>query len=109
MVQLVKPDATELNDLVRRILRVVRPLKVVLFGSAARGEMGPDSDLDVLVIVPNGADTRMITRRIYRALIGFGEAADVIVATEDEIARYGGNFSLVYYPALKEGREIYAA
>jgi len=50
----------------------------------------------------------VITRRIYRALIGFGEAADVIVATEDEIARYGGTYGLVYYPALREGKEIYA-
>jgi predicted nucleotidyltransferase len=105
----MKPAVAELDDLVQRILRVVRPLRVVLFGSAGRGEMRADSDLDVLVIVPSNADTRMITRRIYRALIGFSQAADVIVATEDEIARYGGNFSLVYYPALRDGREIYAA
>jgi uncharacterized protein len=103
------PDVIELNDLIGRIRRVVKPVKVVLFGSAARGEMGPNSDLDVLVVVRNRVDTRATTRGIYRALIGFGQAVDVIVATEDEIDRYGSDYSLVYYPALREGKEIYAA
>lgn len=105
----MQPDPNQLNELVKRIRHVVQPVRVLLFGSAARGEMGPDSDLDVLVIVPEGVDGRSATRRIYRELIGFEAAADVIVATQDEIDCYRDNFSLVYYPALREGREIYAA
>jgi len=105
----MRAEVAELDELVQRIRGVIQPVKVILFGSAARGEMGPDSDIDVLVIVPDAADTQMITRRIYRALIGFSQGADVIIATEGDIARYGGNYSLVYYPAPREGREIHAA
>lgn len=105
----MEPDRAELNELVERILRVVEPVRVMLFGSAARGEMGQASDLDVLVIVRNGTDTRAMTRRVYRELIGFKAAADVVVATEEEIALYGDSHSLVYYSALREGKEIYAA
>jgi predicted nucleotidyltransferase len=104
----MQPDREQLDDLLRRICGVVQPVRVILFGSAARGEMGPDSDLDVLVVVSDNVDKRSVTQRIYRELIGFGAAADVIVATEGDIDRYGSNFSLVYYPALRDGREIYA-
>lgn len=105
----MQPNSRQLDELLRRIRSAVQPRRVLLFGSAARGEMGPNSDLDVLVIVPEGVDGRSATRRIYRELIGFEAAADVIVATEAEIEQYGSNFSLVYYPALRDGREIYAA
>jgi predicted nucleotidyltransferase len=105
----MEPDRAELNELVERIRRVVDPVRVILFGSAARGEMGQASDLDVLVIVRNGTDTRAVTRRVYRELIGSKAAADVVVATEEEIDLYGDNYSLVYYRALREGKEICAA
>ena len=105
----MQPEAELLNELIERIRRVVEPVRVVLFGSAARGEMRPASDLDVLVVVHDDVDCRDITRRIYRSLIGFSVAADVIVATEEDIRRYGDSYSLVYYPALREGRELYAA
>jgi predicted nucleotidyltransferase len=45
-----KPDPAIVADIVRRIVRAAKPERIVLFGSAARSEMGPDSDYDVLVI-----------------------------------------------------------
>lgn len=105
----MQPDPRQLDELIRRIRRVTEPTRVILFGSAARGEMTPDSDLDVLVVVNSDADVSSIDGRIYRELIGFGIAADVIVATEADLARFGDNYSLVYYPALREGKELYAA
>jgi len=105
----VEPDTALLSDLLQRILRVTKPLKVILFGSAGRGEMGSESDLDLLIVVRNGLDARRTSRSIYRNLIGFGAAVDVVVATQRDIELYGDNFSLVYYRALREGREIYAA
>jgi predicted nucleotidyltransferase len=104
-----KIDPALLDELVRRIREVVEPVRIILFGSAARGETGPDSDLDVLVVVPEGHRRRDIAGDIYMNLIGFGHAVDVVVATEEDLRRYGDNFSLVYYPALREGRDIYAA
>ena len=45
-----KPDPVILADIVKRVVRAAKPEKIVLFGAAARGEMGPDSDYDLLVI-----------------------------------------------------------
>lgn len=44
-----------LDELVKRTVEAVRPLRIILFGSAARGEMGPDSDIDLLVVMPEGS------------------------------------------------------
>ena len=105
----MQPDTSILNDLVQRILKVTNPSRVLLFGSAARGNMRADSDLDVLVIVSSGCNRREIARKIYRNLIGFSYAVDIIVATEDDLQHYGDKAGLVYYPALREGKELYAA
>ena len=105
----LRPDPKVLEELVQRIRAVVHPTRIILFGSAAREEMGPDSDLDVLVVVPEGIHRRHTAQRIYRQLIGFPLAVDVVVATDSDLQRHHNNFSLVYYPALREGREIYAA
>ena len=103
------PDPKILDDLVQRIVGVAHPRQIILFGSAARGDMGPHSDIDVLVVVSDGTHCRYTAQRIYQYLIGLGVAVDVIVATASDLQQYGNNFSLVYYPALREGRAIYAA
>ena len=103
------PDPKIIDDLVRRIVEVVHPRRIILFGSAARGDMRRDSDIDILVVVPDGAHRRQTAQTIYRHLIGLRAAVDVVVATESDLHQYGDNFSLVYYPALREGRAIYAA
>jgi predicted nucleotidyltransferase len=101
-------DAKILDDLVRRILEGVQPQRIILFGSAARGDMRPDSNIDILVVVPDGTPRSQTAQTIYRRLIGLHAAVDVVVATENDLQQYGDNFSLVYYPALREGRAIYA-
>ena len=98
-----------LDSLVQRIAEAVQPTRIILFGSAARGQMGPDSDLDILVVMPDGAHRRRTAQTIYRCLTGLGVAKDVIVATETDIRDHVDNPSLVLYPALREGRVIYAA
>lgn len=103
------PDPRIIDNLVRRIVEVVHPLRIILFGSAARGDMGPYSDIDILVVIPDHIPRRQTARQIYQNLIGFGLGTDIVVATERDLQQYGNNFSLVYYPALREGREIYAA
>jgi predicted nucleotidyltransferase len=104
----MQPDPKVLEDLVRRIVEIVQPLRIILFGSAARSEMKPDSDLDVLVVVPEGTHRRHTAQRIHRHMIGFPLAVDIVIATESDLRTLGENFSLVYYPALREGKEIYA-
>ena len=103
------PDPKMIDELVRRIVEVAHPLRIILFGSAARGAMGSHSDLDVLVVMPDGIHRRKTAQEIYRRLWGFGFAKDIVVVTESDLRKYGDNFSLIYYPALREGREIYVA
>lgn len=98
-----------LDDLVRRVVQAVHPLRIILFGSAARGEMGPDSDLDVLVVMPDGVHRRRTAQTVYRGLRGLGMAKDVVVVTESDIEQYGSNPSLVLFPALQHGKELYRA
>ncbi len=99
----------KLDDLVERILDAAQPVRIVLFGSAARGEARADSDIDVLVIVPRGSHRRTTARMIYRRLLGFGLPVDVVVATQEDVEKYSASPGLVYREALGEGRELYAA
>jgi len=87
----MQPDLKKVDELVRRIVEVAHPLRVILFGSAARGKMGPHSDLDILVVMPNGVHRRKTAQEIYRHLWGFGFAKDIIVVTESDIREYGSN------------------
>jgi uncharacterized protein len=104
-----QPDDGTLRDLVRRIVESVKPRRIILFGSAVRGGMGPDSDLDLLVVMPDGSHRRRTTQAIYRNLSGLGVAKDVVVVTESDVREHGENPSLVLCPALQHGRELYHA
>ena len=103
------PDKHILDEAMQRIRAVVEPKKVILFGSAARGEMGANSDLDLLVVVPSGLHRRQTAQNIYRNLIGLGFAADIVVVTEDDVLRYKDHQGMVIKPALEEGKVLYAA
>ena len=81
----MQPDPKMIDELVRRIVEVAHPLRIILFGSAARGEMGPNSDIDVLVVMPDGVHRRRTAQEIYRHLWGFGFAKDILVVTESDI------------------------
>jgi len=98
-----------LRDVVRPIVEAAKPEKIILFGSAARGEMGPNSDLDLLVIKSGKFDHWRLLTRIYRHLQGDHAAVDVVLAASQDIERYGDSPYLVFYPALREGRVVYGA
>ncbi len=104
-----RPSPQLLSELVRRIVDAVDPLRIILFGSAARGNMGPHSDLDVLVVLPAGAHTAEAENEIYRRMWGFGFAKDVIVVTEDDMRRHASNPYLVIHTALTQGKDLYRA
>ena len=96
-----------LGEIIRRVVEVADPDKIILFGSAAHGRMGPNSDLDLLV-VKAGIHRRQLTQAIYMNLFGVGQAVDVVVVTPEDIERYKASFALVIEPALREGKVIYA-
>jgi predicted nucleotidyltransferase len=100
-------DEQVIEELVRRIVEAVHPLRIILFGSAARGEMGPHSDIDVMVVMPEGVDRLDTARFIYTQLGGIKAAVDVLVATPDDLQRYARTRGLVYHNVVREGRDVY--
>ena len=100
---------TEIEEIIRQIVASVRPLRIVLFGSAARGEAGPDSDLDFLVVMPEGAHRRQTARYLYRTIEGVTVPFDIVVATPSDLERHRDNPGLIYQTILEEGKTVYAA
>jgi len=96
-----------LKEIVRRILAVSNPEQIILFGSYARREPGPDSDLDLLVIERGVTAPRQESVRLRRALRGLLVPIDVIVATPQQVRRYRNTPGLIYGPALREGKVLY--
>jgi len=102
------PDANVLQDIVRRIVEVAHPERIILFGSAARGDARPDSDIDLLIVKSN-VRRRRLAMDLYEALASTGHPVDLIVATPEDLEKYGDTPALVLGPALREGKVIYAA
>ena len=100
-------DQETLNEIVRRIVEVAEPNKIILFGSAARNEMGPNSDLDLMVVKSGEFHRGRLTGEIYVMLHGVGQAVDVVVVTPEDVERYKDSFALVICPALEEGKVVY--
>ena len=96
-----------LQEIVRRIVETAQPERIILFGSAVRGEMGPNSDVDLLVVKGGEFDQSRLVGDIYMNLHGVGQAVDVILVTPDQVERYRNTHCLVIAPALREGKEIY--
>jgi len=105
----MQSDSEAIEQLVQRIIELVHPLRIILFGSAARGEMGPDSDIDVLVVMPEGVHRRQTAQLLYQQIRGLGVPFDILVATPDDLERHRDNIGLIYQSILREGREVYAA
>ncbi len=92
--------------MVRRIVAGFDPEKIILFGSQARGDAGPDSDVDLLVIMPTESK-RDTTIKIGAALHASGLPKDIVVVTPDEFERRKNIVGSIAYPAHHEGRLLY--
>ena len=100
-------DRKVLKEIVRRVVETAQPERIILFGSAVRGEMGPNSDVDLLVVKRGEFDQGKLTEDIYLGLYGVGQAVDVVVVTPEQVERYRDTHWLVIAPALRDGREVY--
>jgi uncharacterized protein len=92
---------------VRRIVEVAHPQKVILFGSAARGETHRDSDADFLVVLDRVDQPRQESVRIRRALHKIDMPVDILVVAADKLPALAERPGLVYREALRRGRVIY--
>src|SRR5437762_13743664 len=77
-----------LKDIIARVVAAARPERIILFGSAARGSMGPNSDVDLLVVKGGKFDRGKLTTTIYHHLYGADAAVDVVGLTPEEGERY---------------------
>lgn len=105
----MQPNQQIIDALVERIVSVVQPLRIILFGSAARGEMKAGSDLDVLVVVPDGTPRIEMMDELLVRTSDLDVAVDVLVTTPSLLERYKDSLGLIYRTVLREGKEIYAA
>ena len=96
-----------INKIVQRIVGHHHPDKIILFGSHAKGEGGPDSDIDLLIVFTNVESRRRKAVEIYSLLAGIGVPKDIVVVTKDDIKKYGHEIGTIIKPALDEGKVIY--
>ncbi len=111
----MKPTAEALQDqvladIVRRLTEAYDPLAIYLFGSKARGEAGPDSDYDLMVVMPDDAPPELLKSRLaYERLWETGCAADVLVWTREAFDSRTHLKASLPGTILREGRLLYAA
>lgn len=102
-------DQQTLDEIVRRILSVATPDRIILFGSAAEGKMTEDSDIDLLVVERDIADRRQEYLRIRRALRDIQYPFDIILITTQWYEQSKDVVGGIAYPASRHGRVLYAA
>jgi predicted nucleotidyltransferase len=98
---------TLVSEIVKRILEVAEPQRVILFGSAATGEMTKDSDVDLLVLESTPNDSRQESVRIRQAMRGLGYPFDIIVMAVERFEESKNIIGGIAYPAHKYGKVIY--
>jgi len=98
----------DIRKMVRRIVRQFHPERVILFGSHARGDAGPDSDVDLLVVMPVPGSKREKQMEIQAVLRGVPVPVDVIVSTPEEFGWRQEIAGTIEYPAVREGKVLYA-
>ncbi len=109
MAMTAREHSAAIDSLVRQIVDLVHPLRIILFGSAARGHRSPEGDVDLLVVVPEGVHRRRTAQRLYRDIRGIELPFDLVVATPGDLEKHRDNAGLIYRAVLQEGKEIYAA
>ncbi len=97
-----------IREIVRRILAVCDPDRVILFGSAATGAMTTESDIDLLVVEPRVEDAREEAMRLREALKGIHFPIDVIVMSSERFDETRGVIGGIAFPA-RYGKVIYEA
>ncbi len=104
------PD-TVIDQVVERLVEFYQPEKIYLFGSAARGEYGPDSDLDFLVVVPDDCPSAIrASGAIYQKLRGLDAAVDVVPWRRSDFeGRAAAVVASLPATVLREGKLVYVA
>ncbi len=100
--------ASAIKEMVKRVVNLFAPEKVILFGSYATGNAGPDSDVDLLVVMPVSGSRREKAIEIGVALHDFHIPKDVIVVTPEDFEWRKDVIGTIEWPASHEGKVLYA-
>jgi len=98
----------QIQEMVERIVRQFMPDKIILFGSHARGDAGPDSDVDLLIVMPVAGSKRGKAVEIGVALHDIRVPKDLIVVTPEEFEWRKDTIGTLEWPAWREGKVVYA-
>jgi predicted nucleotidyltransferase len=98
----------QIDTMVKRIVKKFHPEKIILFGSQARGDAGPDSDVDLLVVMPVQGSISEKRLEIRLALPDLPVPVDVIVTTPEDFAWRKDIVGTIEWPATREGKVLYA-
>lgn len=98
-----------LNQIKDIIVKIEKPVKIVLFGSRARGDVADYSDYDILIIQKEIRNERIVTRRLNRALFqyGIGAPVDLIAIDEKKWEADKEDIGMIYHKIDSEGVTIY--
>ena len=100
-------DDALIQEIVRRILTVAQPEKIILFGSAATGEMTKDSDIDLLILERTVNNPRRESVIIRDAIGSLGRPFDILIIPADRFEATKNYIGGIAYPANKYGKVIY--
>ena len=98
-----------IQQVVAQVVSLAQPLRILLFGSAVEGQVGRDSDLDFLVVIPEGQQPDIVADRLNTSVRPRPMPCDFVVVTPSVLERHRHNPGLVYAEILERGREVYAA
>jgi predicted nucleotidyltransferase len=102
------PTATEMvEEITRRIVAATDPLKVILFGSRARGDARPESDFDLLVIRQSSEPRPQRAAPLYTALADLPVEVEVMVYTPLDVSQWATVPEAFITTAIREGRVLY--
>lgn len=102
-------DQQLIDEIIRRILTVSNPDRIILFGSAAIGKMTPDSDIDLMILESAAENPLQERAAIRQALFGLGKPFDLIILSTDKFERAKDTIGTAAWPAAQTGKVIYAA
>ena len=107
MVQTPAEYESVVRQAVDRIAARFHPDKIILFGSRARGQWGPDSDTDLLIVMSVEGSKRQQAVQIDLALQGIPIPIDLIVVTPEEVEKYRDSIGTIIREAVREGKVLY--
>jgi uncharacterized protein len=110
MPQFSEDRGSELIDITERLVSALRPDCIYVFGSQARGDARPDSDIDLLLVVPSTEQpTHRLAQLAYHAAAPHSLDLDILVMSRDEFEWRSRALASLPATVLREGRILYAA